>query len=605
MPATDIVHAADPNSQEALDALRHSTAHVLAQAVQELFPGTKITIGPAIENGFYYDFDSEHRFAETDFKAIERKMLQIVEGNHPFSGQEVTYEESKKYWEGRGEKYKLELLEGFKDQTLTHYTHSTFTDLCRGGHTPSTKQIRHFKLLTVAGAYWRGDEKNAMLQRIYGTVWPTKDQLAQHLKMLEEAKKRDHRKLGPALGLFSIEELAGPGLIFWHPKGGRMRLIMEDWLRAEALKRGYDMVYTPHIANINLWHTSGHTGYYKDNMFGEIEVEKADYMLKPMNCPFHILIYKSALRSYKSLPLRFAELGTVYRYERSGVLHGLMRVRGFTQDDAHIFCTPDQIESEVEGCLDFAMEVFKTYGFTNYAMEVSTWDPEKPKDYSGEAADWERATAQLIAVLERRGIPFKLCKGEAAFYGPKIDMKLIDAIGRPWQLSTVQFDFNLPKKFDMEFVGADGARHRPLMVHRALYGSVERFFGILVEHYAGNFPLWLAPVQVKILTLTEEQDAVAETLKKKLEAQGFRVEADLRRERIGHKIRETTLEKIPYMVIIGPNDVSSGTISVRLKDGRQFNGQTADEFIAKIKIEADEKRTVSDWPAQAPAQGKE
>ncbi len=603
MPATDIVHAADPNSQEALDALRHSTAHVLAQAVQELFPGTKITIGPAIENGFYYDFESEHRFAETDFKAIERKMLQIVEGNHPFSGQEVTYEESKKYWEGRGEKYKLELLEGFKDQKLTHYTHSTFTDLCRGGHAPSTKQIRHFKLLTVAGAYWRGDEKNAMLQRIYGTVWPTKDQLQQHLKMLEEAKKRDHRKLGPALGLFSIEELAGPGLIFWHPKGGRMRLIMEDWLRAEALKRGYQMVYTPHIANKDLWNVSGHTGFYRQNMFGEIEVEKADYMLKPMNCPCHILIYKGGLRSYKQLPMRLAELGTVYRYERSGVLHGLMRVRGFTQDDAHIFCTKDQIESEIEGCLDFALKVFEVFGFTQYKMEVSTWDPEKKEDYVGEAEEWESSTKALIDVLDRRGTPYKLCKGEAAFYGPKIDVKLIDAIGRPWQLSTVQFDFNLPKRFEMEYVGPDGNRHRPLMVHRALYGSIERFFGILVEHYAGNFPLWLAAVQLKILTLTEEQDAAAEALKKKLEAEGFRVEADLRRERIGHKIRETTLEKVPYMVIIGPNDVASGTISVRLKDGRQFNGLTADEFIAKIKIEAGEKRTVSDWPAQAPAQG--
>ncbi len=603
MPAADIVRAEDPNSQEALDALRHSTAHVLAQAVQELFPGTKITIGPAIEHGFYYDFESEHRFAETDFKAIERKMLQIVEGNHPFSGKEVTYEESKAYWTARGEKYKLELLEGFKDQKLTHYTHSTFTDLCRGGHTPSTKQIRHFKLLSVAGAYWRGDEKNAMLQRIYGTCWPTKQQLADHLKMLEEAKKRDHRKLGPALGLFSIEDLAGPGLIFWHPKGGRMRLIMEDWLRAEALKRGYQMVYSPHIANKDLWNVSGHTGFYRQNMFGEIEVEKADYMLKPMNCPCHILIYKGGLRSYKQLPMRLAELGTVYRYERSGVLHGLMRVRGFTQDDAHIFCTPEQIESEIEGCLDFALKVFEVFGFTQYKMEVSTWDPEKPADYVGEASEWERATNALVSVLDKRGTPYKLCKGEAAFYGPKIDVKLIDAIGRPWQLSTVQFDFNLPKRFEMEYVGSDGQRHRPLMVHRALYGSIERFFGILVEHYAGNFPLWLAPVQVKILTLTEEQDPAAEATRKVLEADGFRVESDLRRERIGHKIRETTLEKVPYMVIIGPNDVSSGTISVRLKDGRQFNGLKLDEFVAKIKSEADQKRVASDWPAQAPAQG--
>ncbi|MEQ1918869.1 MAG: threonine--tRNA ligase, partial [Elusimicrobiota bacterium] len=335
--------------------------------------------------------------------------------------------------------------------------------------------------------------------------------------------------------------------------------------------------------------------FYKDNMFGEIEVEKADYMLKPMNCPFHILIYKSALRSYKTLPLRFAELGTVYRYERSGVLHGLMRVRGFTQDDAHIFCTPDQIESEVEGCVDFAMEVFKTYGFEKYALEVSTWDPEKKSDYAGEADEWDRATNALIAVLTRRGLPYKLCKGEAAFYGPKIDMKLIDAIGRPWQLSTVQFDFNLPKKFDMEFVGSDGNRHRPLMVHRALYGSVERFFGILVEHYAGNFPLWLAPVQVKILTLTEEQDAAAQTLQKTLEAAGLRVELDLRRERIGHKIRETTLEKVPYMVILGPKDVETATVSVRLRDGRQFNGLKPDDLVKKLTDEAATKQTTPVW----------
>jgi threonyl-tRNA synthetase len=596
MPATDIVHAADPNSQEALDALRHSCAHVMAQAVQELFPGTKLTIGPAIENGFYYDFDSPHRFSEEDFKAIEKRMLQIAEGNHEFKGQEVSYEESKKYWTARGETYKLELLEGFKGQTLTHYSHGSFTDLCRGGHTPSTKAIRHFKLLSVAGAYWRGDEKNQMLQRLYATAWPTKDQLNAHLKQLEEAKKRDHRKLGPALDLFSIQEdTAGPGLIFWHPKGGRMRLIMEDWLRAEALKRGYQMVYTPHIANKNLWNISGHTGFYRQNMFGEIEVEKAEYMLKPMNCPCHILIYKSGLRSYKQLPMRLSELGTVYRYERSGVLHGLMRVRGFTQDDAHIFCTPEQIESEIEGCLDFALKVFEVFGFAQYKMEVSTWDPAKPADYVGENADWERATNALVSVLERRGTPYKLCKGEAAFYGPKIDVKLIDALGRPWQLSTVQFDFNLPKRFEMEYVGADGNRHRPLMVHRALYGSIERFFGILVEHYAGAFPLWLSPVQAKILTITDEQIASAEALKKTLEAAGLRVELDARPERIGHKIREATLEKVPYMVVLGPKDVEAGTLAVRRRDGKQFDGVKPAELIRRLTEESEQRKTASSW----------
>jgi threonyl-tRNA synthetase len=413
--------------------------------------------------------------------------------------------------------------------------------------------------------------------------------------MLDEAKKRDHRKIGPALGLFSIQDLAGPGLIFWHPKGGRMRMIMEDWLKAEALKRGYQMVYTPHIANVDLWHTSGHTSFYRENMFGEIEVEKTDYQLKPMNCPFHVLIYKSGLRSYKDLPLRFAELGTVYRYERSGVLHGLLRVRGFTQDDAHIFCTPDQIEGEVEACVDFALEVFRAFGFEKYKMEVSTWDPEKPGDYIGEADEWARAQGALESVLKRRGIPYTLIGGEAAFYGPKIDVKLIDAIGRPWQLSTVQFDFNLPKKFDLEFVGSDGARHRPLMVHRALYGSVERFFGILVEHYAGAFPLWLAPLQVKVLTLTDAQNAPAEELKKTLEAAGLRVEIDARPEKIGHKIRETTLEKVPYMVVLGPKDVEAGTLAVRLRDGRQFLGVKPDEFVKRLSEEAAQKKTAPSW----------
>ena len=590
MPAADIVHAADPDSPEALDALRHSCAHVMAQAVQELFPGTKIAIGPAIENGFYYDFDSPHRFSEEDFLPIQKRMLQIAEGNHPFVGKEVSYEESKAYWAAKGETYKLELLESFKDLRLTHYSHGTFADLCRGGHARSTKPLRHFKILSVAGAYWRGDEKNRMLQRLYATAWPTKEQLVAHLNYLEEAKKRDHRKLGCALDLFSIQELAGPGLIFWHPKGGRMRLIMEDWLRAEALKRGYQMVYTPHIANVDLWHTSGHTSFYRQNMFSAIEVEKAEYQLKPMNCPFHILIFSSALRSYRDLPLRYAELGTVYRYERSGVLHGLMRVRGFTQDDAHIFCAPDQIESEVEGCVDFALKVLETYGFENYAMEISTWDPEKKADYCGEAEEWDRATAALEAVLKRRGIPYRLMKGEAAFYGPKIDMKLIDAIGRPWQLSTVQFDFNLPKKFNLEFVGSDGERHRPLMVHRALYGSIERFFGILIEHYAGNFPLWLAPVQAKILTLTDAQIPPAEELKKTLEAAGLRVELDARSEKIGHKIRETTLAKVPYMVLLGPKDVESGTLAVRLRDGRQMNGVTSAALVRRLTEEVSRKK---------------
>ena len=582
----------EPKTQEELDHLRHSCAHVMAQAVQEFFPGTKITIGPAIENGFYYDFDSEHHFIPEDLAKIEKRMLEIAKGDHEFKRIDVTREESKRYWESRKEPYKVEILEGLEGP-VTHYQHDTFVDLCRGGHCETTRDIRWFKLLSVAGAYWRGDEKNKMLQRIYGTAWFTKEELDAYLRMLEEAKKRDHRKLGTELDLFSIQELAGPGLIFWHPKGGRIRLILEDWLRAEALRRGYEMVYTPHIAQVQLWETSGHRGYYKDNMFSEIEVEKAEYQLKPMNCPFHILIYQSRLRSYRDLPLRLSELGTVYRYERSGVLHGLMRVRGFTQDDAHIFCTPEQIEAEVDGCLDFALAVFKTFGFSDYTVELSTWDPDKKEGFSGEAGDWDNAQAALESVLKRREIPYKLIKGEAAFYGPKIDVKLIDAIGRSWQLSTIQFDFNLPHKFKLEYVAADGTRKQPLMVHRALYGSIERFFGILIEHYAGAFPLWLAPVQVKVLSLTGDQEAAAKELAAKLTAAGLRAELDLRPEKIGHKIREATLEKAPYMAIIGPKDVAAGVVSLRLRDGSQVNGLKAEELVYKLQKESEGRKLTS------------
>ncbi|MEK7743704.1 MAG: threonine--tRNA ligase, partial [Elusimicrobiota bacterium] len=550
--------------------------------------------GPAIENGFYYDFDSAHRFAEEDLPRIESRMLDIAKGDHPFTGREVTPEESRAYWAGRAEPYKLELLDGLQGQKITHYTHDTFTDLCRGGHLESTRPIRHFKLLSVAGAYWRGDEKRPMLQRIYGTAWGSKQALAAHLKQLEEAKARDHRKLGPALDLFSVQELAGPGLIFWHPKGGRVRLIMEDWLRHEALARGYQMVYTPHIANVDLWNTSGHRDFYRENMFTEIEVEKADYQLKPMNCPFHILIYQSRLRSYRDLPLRLSELGTVYRYERSGVLHGLMRVRGFTQDDAHIFCTPENIESEIDGCIDFALAVFKTFGFERYTLEVSTWDPGKPAQYSGESSEWESSQAVLESVLKRRGLPYALIAGEAAFYGPKIDVKLIDAIGRSWQLSTFQFDFNLPRKFDLEYIASDGTRKRPLMVHRALYGSIERFFGILIEHYAGRFPFWLAPVQVKILTLTDEQGEAARALGRRLEEAGIRVELDLRSEKLGHKIREAALEKVPYMAVLGPKDVAAGVVSVRLASGKQLV-LSAQELAAKLSEEARGRLLASPW----------
>ncbi len=585
----------NPNSKEFLDALRHSCAHVLAQAVQELFPGTKITIGPAIENGFYYDFDSPHRFTEEDLPKIEKRMRQIAEGNHAFKGQEMSFEEAAKFWEARGEKYKLEILEGLKGQKITHYSHDTYVDLCRGGHLENTKSLRHFKLLSVAGAYWRGDEKNAMLQRIYGTAWATKEDLDKHLKMLEEARARDHRKLGAALDLFSIQEKAGPGLIFWHPKGALIRYLMENWLKSEALKRGYEFVQTPHIAEIGLWDTSGHTSFFKQNMFEPMKVEAASYQLKPMNCPFHILIYKNRLRSYRELPLRLAELGTVYRYERSGVLHGLLRVRGFTQDDAHIFCAPDSAESEVEGCLDFALEVFKIFGFDRYTIEVSTWDSKNPSAYSGKEEDWAHAQNALESVLRKRGVPYQLIAGEAAFYGPKIDVKLIDAIGRPWQLSTVQFDFNLPGKFGLEYVSADGTRQKPLMIHRALFGSFERFFGILIEHYAGNFPLWLSPVQVKILTLTDAEENPAHSLAENLSKAGLRAALDLRPEKISAKIRDAQLEKIPYMVILGPKDVAAKTLSIRLRDGRQSHGISEEKLIQELTQENAFKAISPTW----------
>ncbi len=565
--------------------VRHSCAHVLAQAVQDLFPGTKLGIGPAIENGFYYDFDTQHHFVPEDLPRIEARMREIAEARQAFVRAECTKDEASEFLKKSDEKLKIELLGDLKDATVSFYTNGPFTDMCRGPHVADTGEIRHFKLTSIAGAYWRGDEKRPMLQRIYGTVWTTQDQLDGHLKMLEEAKARDHRKLGQALELFSIDEAAGPGLILWHPKGARIRMAIEEWLKGEALRRGYEWIYTPHIAQLSLWQTSGHASFFRESMFQPLEVEKAQYQLKPMNCPFHILIYKSRLHSYRELPLRFAELGTVYRYERSGVLHGLLRVRGFTQDDAHIFCAPESIESEIDGCIDFALAVLKTFGFEKYTVDLSTWDPDKRSDYSGEAEDWKRAQGALETVLKRRGIDFRLIPGEAAFYGPKIDFKLIDAIGRSWQLTTIQFDFNLPEKFGLEYVAEDGQRRRPFMVHRALLGSLERFFGILIEHYAGKFPLWLSPVQVKILTITDAQADAAQGLARRLEDAGLRTALDLRPEKVGAKVRDATLEKIPYMVVLGPKDLAAGVLSVRLRDGRQVGGLKEEDFMTKLKAE--------------------
>jgi threonyl-tRNA synthetase len=472
---------------------------------------------------------------------------------------------------------------------VSFYTTGKFIDFCRGPHVPSTGRIRAFKLMSVAGAYWKGQEGNPQMQRIYGACFYTQQELDDYLHKLEEAKRRDHRRIGPELDLFSIQEEAGPGLIFWHPKGGLVRKLMEDWLRDELLRRGYDLVYTPHIMRLDLWKTSGHTGFYRENMFGPVEVEKADYQLKPMNCPGHILIYKSRLRSYRELPVRLAELGTVYRYERSGVLHGLLRVRGFTQDDAHIFCMPEQVETEIEACIDFAFAVMKTFGFNQYVVELSDWDPAHPENYAGSAEDWRRSTDALENTLTKLGVPFKRMGGEAAFYGPKIDVKLIDAIGRPWQLTTVQFDFNLPGRFGLEYVGEDGNRHQPLMVHRALWGSVERFFGILIEHYAGAFPVWLAPVQAEVLPLSEKFSEYAKKVTGELRTAGFRAHLDDRNEKLQAKIRDAQLQKIPYMLIVGGREAEAGTVSVRHQGKGDLGPRPLAEFLSDLRKQVDER----------------
>jgi len=585
--ALDILTEKDP---DALFVFRHSAAHLLAAAVLELYPDVKLGIGPPIDTGFFYEFMREQPFNEEDLAAIEKRMHDISSRNVPNERKLLPKAEALELYRKSNQIFKCELVEEKTTEPMvSFYTTGKFMDFCRGPHIPSTGKIQAFKLMSVAGAYWKGHEGNPQMQRIYGACFFNQKDLDEYLHKLEEAKRRDHRKLGPELELFSIEEAAGPGLIFWHPKGGLIRKIIEDWLREEQLKRGYDLVFTPHIMLRDLWNTSGHTGFYKDNMFGPVEVEKADYQLKPMNCPGHILIYRSRLRSYRELPMRLAEFGTVYRYERSGVLHGLLRVRGFTQDDAHIFCMPSQIESEVEGCVDFAFLVMKTFGFEKFEIELSDWDAAHPENYAGKPEDWQRATAALSDTLTRLNVPFKRMEGEAAFYGPKIDMKLIDAIGRPWQLSTVQFDFNLPPRFGLEYVGEDGARHQPLMVHRALLGSVERFFGILIEHYAGAFPAWLAPVQASVLPLSEKFQDYAKQVLEKLKIAGFRAHLDDRNEKLQAKIRDAQMQKIPYMLVVGGREAEAGTVGVRHRTKGDQGAKPLDGFIAALQKEVDER----------------
>jgi threonyl-tRNA synthetase len=571
---------------DALFVFRHSAAHLLAAAVMELYPNVKLGIGPPTDTGFFYEFLREEPFTPDDLAKIEKKMHELAAQDLPNERKLIPKPEALDLYKKNNQIFKCELVEEKANELMvSFYTTGRFIDFCRGPHIPSTKRITAFKLMSVAGAYWKGQEGNPQLQRIYAAAFFTQKELDDYLNRLEEAKRRDHRKLGVELELFSIQEEAGPGLIFWHPKGGLIRKIVEDWLREELLKRGYDLVYTPHIMRLDLWKTSGHTGYYKDNMFGPVEVEKADYQLKPMNCPGHILIYKSKLHSYRELPVRLAELGTVYRYERSGVLHGLLRVRGFTQDDAHIFCMPSQIESEVEACMDFAFAVMKNFGFDKFEVELSDWDPAHPENYPGKPEDWQHASDSLASTLTRMKIPYKKFAGEGAFYGPKIDVKLIDAIGRPWQLTTVQFDFNLPARFGLEYVAEDGAKHQPLMVHRALLGSVERFFGILIEHYAGAFPLWLAPVQVQICPVSEKVADYAKHVTETLKRHNIRVHLDDRNEKLPAKIRDAQLQKIPYMLIVGAKEAEAGTVSVRHRSKGDQGPKPLAEVVAALQDE--------------------
>lgn len=573
---------------EALEVYRHSTAHLLAAAVLDLFPETKLGIGPPTETGFYYDFQRDARFTPEDLERIEAKMRELQAKNLPFERVMTPKDEGlQKYSDAW---MKCELIRDKADAVFSEYTLGPgFIDFCRGPHVPSSSKLKAFKLLSIAGAYWKGDEKNPQLQRIYGTAFFTKKELDEYLQKLEEAKKRDHRKLGQELDLFSIQELAGPGLIFFHPKGGLVRKLIEDWMREQYLKRGYSLVYTPHVMRRDLWKTSGHANYYSENMFSPMELDDAEYQLKPMNCPGHILIYRDRPHSYRELPVRLGELGTVYRYERSGTMHGLLRVRGFCQDDAHIFCTPDQIGDEVVNCLEFALDVLKTYGFTDYDAEISTWDNGAAGKYDGTPDQWQLAESSLIQACEKLNLKARVVPDEAAFYGPKIDMKLIDAIGRKWQLSTVQFDFTLPRRFGLEYVAEDGRKHQPLMVHRALYGSVERFFGILLEHYAGAFPVWLAPVQATILPITDRTVDYARQVAAKLEEAGLRVTVDDRKEKVQAKIREAQLQKIPFMLVVGDREAENGQVSVRNRKHGDQGVKPLDETITMIRQLVDSK----------------
>ena len=578
-------HAAlDPTSNDAAQALRHrmrhSAAHVMADAVLQLFPEAKMGIGPPTQDGFYYDFEVSRPFTPEDLTSIEGLMRETIAAGQPFQREEVSRDAARQIFSDQP--YKLEIIADLPaETTLSIYRHGDFTDLCQGPHVAATADITAVKLLTIAGAYWRGDERRPMLQRIYGTAWESSDALDDYLHRQEEAARRDHRTLGRELGLFSIHEEIGPGLIVWHPKGGIVRSLVEDYWRDIHYRHDYNIVYSPHIGRARLWQTSGHLDHYRESMYAPLEVDEQEYFLKPMNCPFHIMVYRSALRSYRELPLRIAELGTVYRYERSGVLHGLMRVRGFTQDDAHIFCLPEQVESEVGGVLDLTFELLDAFGFTDFSISLST----RPANYAGDLAMWEHATDSLRRALQQRNLTFDIDEGGGAFYGPKIDIKIQDALGRDWQCTTVQFDFNLPERFNLTFMDAAGTRSRPYMVHRAILGSLERFLGVLIEHYAGAFPLWLAPVQALIIPIADRHHEYAGQLKTRLESHNFRVAVDDRNDRMNQKIRDAQLQKIPYMLVIGDREQEQDAVSVRTRAGGNLGAMPVAELVQQMDTE--------------------
>ena len=572
-------------SAEGREVYRHSSTHIMAQAVKEVFPTAQLTIGPALDDGFYYDFAFDRPFTPEDLEKIEARAIEIMKRGLTVTRSELSKQDAIKFFQERGEGYKVELINSFDDASpISLYRQGEFVDLCRGPHLPTTGYVGAFKLLSTGGAYWRGDERNPMLQRVYGTSFPTKKELDAHLAKLEEIKRRDHRKLGKELDLTTIQDEIGPGLVLWHPKGSLIRLLIENFWREQHIKDGYDLVYSPHVARLDLWKTSGHVDYYRENMFASMKLEGSEYQLKPMNCPFHIMIYKSHMRSYRDLPIRYGELGTVYRYERTGVLHGLLRVRGFTQDDAHLFCRPDQIEAEVSRVLDFTFFVLGTFGFTEFEVYLST----RPEKSVGSEENWTIATNALEAALKSRGVAYEVDPGEGVFYGPKIDIKIKDVLGRSWQCSTVQVDFNNPERFKLAYTGEDGKAHQPIMIHRALMGSIERFFGILIEHYAGAFPTWLAPVQAVVLTITDNQQEFAAKIVSTLKSHGFRVEADIRNEKIGFKIREAEKNKIPYMLVVGDKEVQSGMVSVRGRSGANHGSLPIEAFLELLRTDANQ-----------------